>query len=143
MQKFQDFLENWKTLIFFKDFSRTKKIPLLFQDFQNLWQPWLNLPKKAKSSVIRQKGESQNGGNKKTKYAKFAEKRTFLTPWYVCGVRNFVFREIWRILFSCYLHFEIHPFALLPSNFSFFYLGFSFTNIDESQDWRGGGRAFL
>ena len=32
------------------------------------------------SSVIRQKGESQNGGNKKTKHAKFSEKRTFLTP---------------------------------------------------------------
>ena len=25
-------------------------------------------------SVIRQKGESQNGGNKKTKHAKFSEK---------------------------------------------------------------------
>ena len=33
-----------------------------------------------KSSVIRQKGESQNGGNKKSKHAKFSEKRTFLTP---------------------------------------------------------------
>ena len=31
-------------------------------------------------SVIRQKGESQNGGNKKAKYARFSEKRTFLTP---------------------------------------------------------------
>ena len=33
------------------------------------------------SSVIRQKGESQNGCFKKTKHAKFSEKRTFLTPW--------------------------------------------------------------
>ena len=33
-------------------------------------------------SVIRQKGESQNGGNKKTKQVKFSEKRTFLSPWY-------------------------------------------------------------
>ena len=32
------------------------------------------------SSVIRQKGESQNGCFKKTKHAKFPEKRTFLTP---------------------------------------------------------------
>ena len=32
-----------------------------------------------KSSVIRQKGESQNGGNKKTKHVKFPEKQTFLT----------------------------------------------------------------
>ena len=29
------------------------------------------------------KGESQDGSNKKTKYAKFPEKRTFLTPRYV------------------------------------------------------------
>ena len=33
-----------------------------------------------KSSVIKQKGESQNGGNKKTRYAKFSEKWLFLTP---------------------------------------------------------------
>ena len=33
-----------------------------------------------KSSIIRQKGESQN---KKTKHAKFSEKRIFLTPRYV------------------------------------------------------------
>ena len=33
-----------------------------------------------KSSVIRQKGESQNGCSMKTKHVKFSEKRTFLTP---------------------------------------------------------------
>ena len=33
-------------------------------------------------SVIRQKGEFQNGCFKKTKHAKFSEKRTFLTPLY-------------------------------------------------------------
>ena len=52
--------------------------------------------------VIRQKGESQNGCFKKTKHAKFSEKRTFLTLWYthVCtrtcayqGVRNVRFPE--------------------------------------------------
>ena len=32
------------------------------------------------ASVVRQKGESQNGCFKRTKYAKFSEKRTFLTP---------------------------------------------------------------
>ena len=32
------------------------------------------------SSVIRQKGESQNGCFKNTKHAKFSEKQTFLTP---------------------------------------------------------------
>ena len=34
------------------------------------------------SSVIRQKGESQNGCFKKTKHAKYSEKQTFFTPWY-------------------------------------------------------------
>ena len=27
------------------------------------------------------------------------------------------FRKIWRTLFSCYLRFEIRPFALTPANF--------------------------
>ena len=43
---------------------------LLFKTFEMLWYH--------SSPVIRQKGESQNGGNKKTKHAKFSEKRTFL-----------------------------------------------------------------
>ena len=34
------------------------------------------------TSVIRQKGESQNGCFKKTKHAKFSEKQIFLTAWY-------------------------------------------------------------
>ena len=34
------------------------------------------------SSVIRQKGESQNRCFRKTKYSKFSDKQTFLTPWY-------------------------------------------------------------
>ena len=34
------------------------------------------------SSVISQKGKSQNWCFKKTKHAKFTKKRTFLTPWY-------------------------------------------------------------
>ena len=29
----------------------------------------------------------------------------------------FVFRKIWRVLFSCNTHFEIRPFASLPTNF--------------------------
>ena len=32
------------------------------------------------TSVLRQKGEFQNGCYKKTKHAKFSKKRTFLTP---------------------------------------------------------------
>ena len=35
---------------------------------------------KVKVSVIRQKSKSQNGGNKKTKHAKFFQKRIFLAP---------------------------------------------------------------
>ena len=27
----------------------------------------------------------------------------------------FVFRKTWHALLSCYLHFEVHPFALLPT----------------------------
>ena len=34
------------------------------------------------TSVIRQKGKSQSRCFKKTKQAKFSEKRKFLTPWY-------------------------------------------------------------
>ena len=62
--------------------------------------------------VIRQKGKSQNGGNKKAKHAKFSEKQTFLppdTPTYVRmlirGQKIFVFRKIWRALLFCYLPF--------------------------------------
>ena len=40
-----------------------------------------------KALVVRQKGESQNGGGKKTKHSKFSEKRTFLSLWYAHRVR--------------------------------------------------------
>ena len=56
------------------------------------------------SSVKRQKGESQNGCYKKTKCAKFSEKRKI--------------RKIWRALLSCNTRFEIPPFALLPTNYA-------------------------
>ena len=50
-----------------------------------LAMPTLSKPKPIqancnKSSVIRQKGGSQKGGNKKAKQVKFSEKQTFLTP---------------------------------------------------------------
>ena len=47
------------------------------------------------------KGQSQNGGNKKARHAKFSEKRTFLT------YEMFVSWKIWRALLSCYLRFMI------------------------------------
>ena len=65
------------------------------------------------SSVIRQKGGSQNGCFKKTKHTKFSKKRTFLTPCYAHVM--FVSRKIWRALFSWKTRFEISPFALLPT----------------------------
>ena len=37
------------------------------------------------SVIRRQKDESRNGSNKKTKNAKFSEKKTFVTPWYAHG----------------------------------------------------------
>ena len=59
-------------------------------------------------SVIKQKGESQNGCFKKTKHAKFSVKRTFVTSWHA-HVR-------WRPLFSLNTRFEIRPLAILPTN---------------------------
>ena len=66
------------------------------------------------------KCESQNGGNKKAKHAKFSEKQTFLTPWYA---RTCVYQGVRDIRFSEYLAcfafllppFEIRSFALLPT----------------------------
>ena len=78
------------------------------------------------SSVIRPKDESQNGGSSKTKRAKFFQKISIsylLIRTYTCayqGIKKFLF--FWKIccaLFSCYLHFEIHPFALLLTILSF------------------------
>ena len=55
-------------------------------------------------------------------YAKFSEKLTFLTltflP-YVCvsgGKKCLFFRKFWLALLSWNTHFEIRPFALLPTN---------------------------
>ena len=32
------------------------------------------------------------------------------------GLKTFVFRKIWHALYSCYLRFEIGPFAISPAN---------------------------
>ena len=60
------------------------------------------------TSAIRQKGESQNGCYKKTKHAKFSEKRTFLTPLRT-RVRTFK-------TFTFYLHSDNDQlvFAIVP-----------------------------
>ena len=71
------------------------------------------------SSVIRQKGESQNGFFKKTKHVKFSKKQTFLITWYVHvrvrirGSEMFVFLENLACFVFCWnTRFEIYPFAL-------------------------------
>ena len=64
-------------------------------------------------SVIRQKRESQNEGNKKTKHTTFSKKQAFFTYWYVhLRVRT-------RVRFSCCLHFENSPFCLTIDELSF------------------------
>ena len=69
------------------------------------------------SSVIRQKGESQNGCFKKTKHAKFSEKQTFLTPdmhtyvW-LSGSKNCSFFGKFGV--HCFLETPVLRFALLP-----------------------------
>ena len=68
--------------------------------------------------VIRQKSESQNGGNKKTKYGKFPEKRKFLTPdlrTYICilGVQKYsLFGKFGTLCFlvPCILRFALFPY---------------------------------
>ena len=83
------------------------------------------------SSVIRQKGESQNGGNRETKQVTSSEKRAFLNPYthtYVCccglGTKSaqFVFSAIFVFFFiiilyllHSYLFFQIWPSLLIWS----------------------------
>ena len=77
------------------------------------------------SSVIKQKGESQNGGNKKN-HANFSEKTNISYPLILTrtcayqGIRNTrgFFGKFSVLFFSCYLRFDIRPFTLLPTNFN-------------------------
>ena len=66
-----------------------------------MWNDYFNNNWRSVSSVIRQKSESQNGGNKKTKHAKFSQKTNISYP----------------LIRICYIRFEIRPFALLPTVF--------------------------
>ena len=43
----------------------------------------------------------------------------------------FIFRKIWRTLFSCNTRFEIRPFALLPANYQHIWLLESFTSVRD------------
>ena len=58
-----------------------------------------------KAIAKAQKGRSLNGCSKKTKHIKFSEKKHFLPPdthvrVRIRGYEMFVFRKIWRALFS-------------------------------------------
>ena len=69
------------------------------------------------SSVIRQKGESQNGCFKKTKHVKFSKKRTFLTPdmnTYVCVSGGKKCSFFWKFGVLSFLETPVLRFALLP-----------------------------
>ena len=57
------------------------------------------------ASVIKQKGESQNGGNQKAKHAKFSEKRTFFTSCSFFGK----FGVLWFLVTSV-LRFAFWPY---------------------------------
>ena len=59
----------------------------------------------AKSSVIRQKANLKIEVIRKQSTPNFPKKANII----------FVFRKIWRALLSCYLRFEVHPFAWLPT----------------------------
>ena len=81
-------------------------------------------PNSPKFVSNKAKGRISIGCSKKTKHAKFSEKRTFLTPWYAhvrARIRRkemFVFRKIGRALFSWNTR-EIRPFALSPTSCHF------------------------
>ena len=51
-------------------------------------------------SVIRKKGESQNGGNKKTKHAKFSEKKYLLPP----DTHKYMWKLNWKQKKSAHLN---------------------------------------
>ena len=79
------------------------------------------------SSVIWQKGKSPNGGNKNTKHVKFSnfpKNERFLPPdthTYVCvsgGKKRSFFGKFGVLLYSCYLLFEIRPFAILLTKYN-------------------------
>ena len=71
------------------------------------------------SLVIRQKNKSQNGRYKKTKHAKFSEKRMFLTLWYVhvrvrISCKKCLFYGKFGVLVLCFLVTPVLRFVLLP-----------------------------
>ena len=75
-----------------------------------------------KSSIIRQKGESQNRCYKNTKHAKFPKNKHFLlldTQTCVCLLEGKKYSVFGKFGVLCCLVFEIRPFPLLPMTFPY------------------------
>ena len=61
--------------------------------------------------IVGTTGESQNRGNKKTRYVKFSEKLTYLNPWYEhVGIRIFFRKTRGAFLVTSILRFVFLPF---------------------------------
>ena len=83
------------SIIIRNDFTKNSKVKSGEQEeSKKFWNEiWSHLDWVRKSSATWIKGESQTGCFKKTKHAKFSEKRTFLTPCAYQGVKNVPFPE--------------------------------------------------
>ena len=75
--------------------------------------------KKSVSSVIMQKGESQNGFSTKQSTPNFPNNKHFLPYDTHTYVRNVHFSKKLRVLFSGNTRFKIFPFALLLRDLEF------------------------
>ena len=96
------------------------KIDCIFNDYLSLKNIIKLTILNRNSSVIRQKGESQNWCFKETKHAKFSEKRTFVTPWCARtyqGVRNVRFSENLACFVFLKHPFWDSPFCLITDEF--------------------------
>ena len=71
-----------KLTICVKSICQVVNSDVSFIGFKHIIEDFRGSKKENNSSVIRLKGEFQNGGNKKTKHAKFSRRLAFLTLWY-------------------------------------------------------------
>ena len=92
----------WKMTFvkFLKNFWETSTTAFIFINLQGII-----------SSAIRQKWESLNGCFKKTKHAKFPEKRIFLPPWYALMFWDSPFCLITDKLFAIYVTFRLRNYG--------------------------------
>ena len=75
-----------------------------------------------KSSVVSQKGKSQNGCFKKSKHAKFSKKEKFLSPWCVSGGKRLL---VFFLIFGVLCFFKTSFCLITESLLNFFAI---FTN---------------